>query len=127
MSTTTSRATCTRAATAVTPASAVTPAAAAAAVAAPRDGSGHRWRSPGTPAGRGPFERPLRVPGWSARSRWGFDPRLECFWVELWPEAGDAPLRIGPEHLVATVDGLARVLAVAGEVDREDAYLALTA
>lgn len=77
--------------------------------------------------GRVPFERPLVVRGWSARSRWGFDPALECFWAELWPESGGAPVRIGPEHLVPTVDGLARVLGVAVALDGDEAYLALTA
>lgn len=75
----------------------------------------------------GAFERPLVLPGWSVRSRWGRDTRLECLWLELWPEGGGAPVRIGAEHLVATVDGLARALAAAVSVEPVDAYLALTA
>ena len=71
--------------------------------------------------------RPLVLRGWSARSRWGYDPRLECFWLELWPETCGAPVRIGPEHLVPTVDGLARVLTWALALEPDEAYLALTA
>lgn len=73
------------------------------------------------------FQRPLVLPGWSSESRWGFDPRLECFWLELWPERGGACVRVGPEHLVATVDGLARVLAARLSLAEGTVYLALTA
>lgn len=73
------------------------------------------------------FERPLVLPGWSARSRWGLDPVLECYWFELWPDGAGPAVRIGPEHLVATVDGLARVLAVTVSLEPGSAYLALTA
>lgn len=73
------------------------------------------------------FQRRLALPGWSPRSSWGRDPLLECFWLELVPEDDGPPVRIGPEHLVATVDGLARVLASALAVEEGTAYLALTA
>lgn len=73
------------------------------------------------------FARRLSLPGWSPRSSWGRDPLLECFWLELVPEDGGPSVRIGPEHLVATVDGLARVLASALVLEEGTAYLALTA
>lgn len=74
------------------------------------------------------FVRPLSLAGWAAGSRWGFDPALECYWAELTPStAGAAPVRIGPEHLISTVDGLSRAVARAGRLCAEDAFLALTA
>lgn len=83
-------------------------------------------------ARRGPFARGLVLSGWSERSAWGYDPVLECYWAELWRDAGPEPdltpdVRIGPEHLITTVTGLARVMAFTAEVADEAAYLALTA
>lgn len=74
------------------------------------------------------FVRPLAVAGWASGSRWGFDPALECYWAELAPPSRGAPsVRVGPEHLIATVEGLSRALARAGRLPVEDAYLALMA
>lgn len=83
------------------------------------------------------FSRALDLPGWDGGSTWGYDAELECYWVELrrgsaTPSVGavrqgDASLRIGPEHLITTVPGLARAMAFAVEVADVEAYLALTA
>ena len=75
-----------------------------------------------------PFVRPLTLPGWSPSS-WGYDARLECFWAELRPEqaGGAGVLRIGPDHLITTVPGLARALARTAGVQQAAAYRALTA
>lgn len=75
-----------------------------------------------------PFERPLVLAGWAPGSRWGFDPGLECYWVELAPRAGSGTaVRVGPEHLITTLDGLARALARVAGAQPTEAYLALTA
>jgi hypothetical protein len=76
--------------------------------------------------------RPLPLPGWSRRSRWGYDPRLECYWAVLWPAPGgpvdrDTPVEISSRHLITTVDGMARTLARVAAVSAPQAYLALTA
>lgn len=77
----------------------------------------------------GGFRRGLSLPGWSARSAWGFDAELECFWAELWRADADAApaIRIAPEHLVPTMPGLARALGVAAGLPAEEAFVALTA
>lgn len=77
----------------------------------------------------GPFAHALALDGWSARSSWGFNPELECYWAELWRADTDRgpAVRIGVEHLVTTVDGLAAALALAGRMPGADAFLALTA
>ncbi len=77
----------------------------------------------------GPFARSIALPGWSSRSAWGFDAELECFWAELWREDADErpAVRIGAEHLVPTVTGLARAVAGAAGLPPEEAFLALTA
>ena len=81
--------------------------------------------------GRLPFRRPVRLEGWSTGSAWGYDPVLECYWAELVrvPDAAAVPdvVRIGPEHLLTTVTGLARAVAFATGAGDGDAYLALTA
>lgn len=76
-----------------------------------------------------PFVRALELTGWSARSVWGYDPDLECYWAELWRVDSDpAPLaRVGVEHLITTVAGLAGAMATVAPVRDDDAYLALTA
>lgn len=82
----------------------------------------------GPPVGRRraePFVRPLPLAGWPSSS-WGYDPAMECFWAELRPVAG-APVRIGPQHLITTVTGLARAVARTARVRHAAAYLALTA
>ncbi|HQY32978.1 hypothetical protein [Actinotalea sp.] len=81
----------------------------------------------GDAPGRGSFARPLALAGWSARSAWGYDAVFECYWVELWPAAAGGVVRIGPERLIVTLGGLARVVAGAVDVPADDAYLALTA
>ena len=80
---------------------------------------------------RAAFSRGLHMAGWDGGSTWGYDAELECYWVELCRGGGgprdEAPLRIGPEHLISTVSGLARAMAFAASVADVDAYLALTA
>lgn len=97
---------------------------------------------------REPFLRPVVLTGWSSRSAWGYDDVLECYWAELWPAArcgsaqpGSAqpewaqpesacsahPVRVGPEHLITTVTGLARAVGHATGAGDAEAYLALTA
>jgi len=77
------------------------------------------------------FERRLVLAGWSGRSAWGYDAVFECYWVELVPGDGPAPdrgaVRIGPEGLILTLGGLARVVARAADVPPDEAFLALTA
>lgn len=77
----------------------------------------------------GAFARAIALPGWSPRSAWGFDAELECFWAELWRADGDAEpaVRIGAEHLVPSVPGLARAVGRAAGLGPEAAFLALTA
>lgn len=82
---------------------------------------------PGIAPGRASFARPLALPGWSGGSAWGYDSVFECYWVELWPTAPGGVVRIGPERLIVTLGGLARVVARAVDVPADDAYLALTA
>lgn len=79
--------------------------------------------------GGGSFRRALALPGWSPRSSWGYDPSLECYWAELWRLDGDhePAVRIGADHLVPTVTGLARAVSLGVGVPDVDAYLALTA
>lgn len=87
-----------------------------------------RWTVEGpsrADAGRQPFERSVRVPGWAA-SRWGYDGTLECFWAELVADGGEV-VRIGPEHLLPSVPALARAVAFSADLGEDDAYLALTA
>jgi len=69
------------------------------------------------------------LPGWSARSGWGFDSELECFWAELWRTDADAgpAVRVAPDHLVPTVTGLARAVGFAAGLPPGDALVALTA
>ena len=76
-----------------------------------------------------PFAHAVALDGWSARSVWGYDPHLECYWAELWRSDTDGgpAVRIGVEHLVTTVDGLADAMALAGRIPGVDAFLALTA
>ncbi|NTW39135.1 MAG: hypothetical protein HGA44_04480 [Cellulomonadaceae bacterium] len=80
-------------------------------------------------AAREPFSRGVVLPGWSDRSRWGYDAVLECYWVEMRGAAGAGtpPVRIGSEHLLTTIAALARALARAADVEDADAFLALTA
>ena len=77
----------------------------------------------------GAFSRALVLPGWAGASAWGYDPVLEGYWVELWDgdDVAGPGLRIGAEHLIGTVSGLARALAHELELDAVEAYLALTA
>ena len=80
---------------------------------------------------RAAFARGLELAGWEAGSTWGYDSVLECYWVEL-RRSGETPggethVRIGAEHLITTMSGLARAVAFAVEVADVDAYLALTA
>ena len=73
------------------------------------------------------FARGVALPGWSAGSRWGYDAVLECYWADLLPDDGAPDVQIGPEHLLSTVTGLARAVAVRLGVGDDDVYLALTA
>jgi hypothetical protein len=77
----------------------------------------------------GRFAHPIVLDGWSPRSVWGYDPDLECYWAELWrTDADPVPtIRVGVEHLVTTVDGLAAAVSQLGRVRRGDAFMALTA
>lgn len=81
----------------------------------------------GAAPGRGSFARPFALAGWSGRSAWGYDAVFECYWVELWPAAAGGVVRIGPERLIGTIGGLARVVARVVDVPADDAFLALTA
>lgn len=81
------------------------------------------------------FVRSLPLPGWAA-STWGYDAGLESFWAELRPAgapgvagvpAPPAPVRIGPDHLIATVPALAWAVARTARVPQPAAYAALTA
>lgn len=78
---------------------------------------------------RPPFARDLTLPGWSAGSAWGYDEVYECYWAELRgsPSGRRAVLRIGPERLIVTLAGLARVVARNAGIEPVQAYLALTA
>ena len=77
------------------------------------------------------FARELDLTGWEGGSTWGYDSVLECYWAELRRSGvgseAEPHLRIGPEHLISTMSGLARAVAFAVEVADVDAYLALTA
>ena len=76
-----------------------------------------------------PFAHPIALDGWSPRSAWGYDPDLECYWAELWRRDADAgpAVRIGVEHLVTTVEGLAAAVQQVGRLRGGEAFLALTA
>jgi hypothetical protein len=81
---------------------------------------------------RSPFRRPLAIVGWAEGSRWGYDDVLEAYWAELVPVHGDrgpggGVRRVGPEHLLVTVPGLAAAVARLAGCDERDAYLALVA
>ncbi len=82
-----------------------------------------------SPRRRSRFAHRILLDGWSPRSAWGYDPDLECYWAELWRgDADPAPaVRIGVEHLVTTVDGLAAAVSQQGCLRRGEAFLALTA
>ena len=86
-------------------------------------------RTSGWSRGAEQFRHALALDGWSARSVWGYDPELECYWAELWRADTDRvpAVRIGVEHLVTTVDGLAGAMASAGRIPGAAAFLALTA
>lgn len=73
------------------------------------------------------FARGVALPGWSAGSRWGYDAVLECYWADLLPDEGVQDVRIGPEHLLGTMSGLARAVALRLGVRDDDVFLALTA
>ena len=79
--------------------------------------------------GAEPFAYALVLDGWSDRSVWGYSPELECYWAELWRLDTDRSpaVRIGVEHLVTTVNGLAGAIALAGRMPGAEAFLALTA
>lgn len=75
------------------------------------------------------FDRVVRLEGWSRRSRWGYDPVLEAYWVQLWRDDDHAApaVTVGTCHLLTTVPGLARALGAAAGVGPVEAYVALTA
>lgn len=75
------------------------------------------------------FAHGIALDGWSPRSAWGYDPELECYWAELWRgDTDEAPaVKIGVEHLVTTVDGLAAAVSQVGRLRGGEAFLALTA
>lgn len=64
---------------------------------------------------------PLRLQG-----SWGYDHALECFWAEVTLPGGRGVVRVGVEHLVPTLTGLARVLAGRLGVASDDVFVALT-
>lgn len=73
------------------------------------------------------LSRCLVLPGWSSRSRWGWDPALECYWARLLPgEAGGRTVRVSRRHLVPTLWSLARALAAEADLDAGLVYVALT-
>ncbi|WP_225754434.1 hypothetical protein [Actinotalea sp. Marseille-Q4924] len=78
-------------------------------------------------ARRDPVPRPVLLPGWSARSRWGWDPALECYWARLVPLRRDgAVLEVSREHLVPTLASLARTVAARAALDDGLVFVALT-
>lgn len=77
---------------------------------------------------RRPVVHCVELPGWSVRSGWGYDPRLESLWCELWrPGEADPTVRVGPEQLVASVPALARVVARRVGLEEDVVFVALTA
>jgi len=30
----------------------------------------------------------INLPGWAEQSVWGYDPLLQCYWAQLWPDLG---------------------------------------
>lgn len=76
---------------------------------------------------RARLSRRLPLPGWSARSCWGWDPSLECFWARLVPTTpGGRTIEVSPDHLVPTLTSLARALAVPAGLDPAAVYVVLT-
>lgn len=57
---------------------------------------------------------------------WGYDHAFECFWAEVALPGGRGVVRVGVEHLVPTLTGLARVLAARLGVASDDVFVALT-
>lgn len=73
------------------------------------------------------LSRRLVLPGWSSRSRWGWDPALECYWARLVPaRPGGRTVRVSRRHLVPTLASLARTLAAEAGLDAGLVYVALT-
>ena len=83
-------------------------------------------RPPGRSARHPATSWELRGPGLADGSRWGYDDVLECWWAEVWDEQGRGA-RIGPDHLIPTIDGLVRALSWVVDRSPDDLYLALTA
>jgi hypothetical protein len=75
---------------------------------------------------RSPVRAPLVLPGWSPRSRWGWDPTLECYWASLETLGPGAPVLVAMEHLVPTLASLARSVAVQTALDEGTVFVALT-
>nr|WP_297422391.1 hypothetical protein [uncultured Actinotalea sp.] len=79
------------------------------------------------PPARGGLTRRLVLPGWSERSRWGWDPGLECYWARLVPPpGGGAVVAVSRRHLVPTLSSLARTLAAEAGLEEGLVYVALT-
>ncbi|NCT90930.1 hypothetical protein GXB85_08225 [Cellulomonas sp. APG4] len=57
---------------------------------------------------------------------WGYDRVLECFWAEVAFPDERGVVRVGVEHLVPTLAGLARVLAAHVGVPGDEVFVALT-
>ncbi|NMR19177.1 hypothetical protein [Cellulomonas fimi] len=74
------------------------------------------------------FERPIDLPGWSQRSAWGYDDRLESYWAELHRDT-DGPaepeISILADHLMVTITSLSQAIAERAHLARDEAYLAL--
>ncbi|MCL3862244.1 hypothetical protein [Actinotalea sp. K2] len=75
------------------------------------------------------FVHQVDLPGWSARSSWGYDPVYEGYWLRVWDvdHAARPAVEVAPSQLISTVAGLARVMARALDIDDGTAFLALTA
>ncbi|NMR21151.1 hypothetical protein [Cellulomonas fimi] len=77
---------------------------------------------------RHPFVRPIDLPGWSQRSAWGYDERLESYWAELHQDSdgADGPaISIVADHLMVTITSLSAVIAERADLNRDEAYLGL--
>lgn len=69
----------------------------------------------------------LVLPGWSPRSRWGWDPGLECFWARLVARGTDGTdVEVSREHLLPTLASLARAVAARTGIDAGLVFVALT-
>jgi hypothetical protein len=62
--------------------------------------------------GGSPAVRAMGLVGWSARSVFGWDPRLGCWWAQLWRDGSSSP---EPDYWIvdagSSATGLVRLVA----------------